>query len=359
MRCRWLGLAFILVSVYLHSQMIGAQAGPTSQGKSAAPSTSSVPPDAAVVTIDGLCEDSWLSGLTIKSQIPPISVANSTGTTTSSPGTETAKSDKDCKTVITRAEWEKFSDAVQPPGGPQGRIPAPENSRLVRRYADLLLYARRARELGIDKDPDVQEEMRFSMLQVLSGALVRKFRLQAEDISDSEVAKVYKEHPDLFNQVDLERIYIPKTKQHTPDASLTNVSKTNPAADEAEMRAVADKIQKEAAAGGDFQKLEDEAYKAAGVDESPSVEMGMLSRAIVPAEYKDVIFSLKVNQVSPVEPSTNGWHIFKVTHKEIVPLDHARSIIVSERLADIVDPFRASIKVQTNDDYFQKSMEPH
>ena len=132
----------------------------------------------------------------------------------------------------------------------------------------MLLYARKARELGLDKEPAVQEEMRFASLQALSAALSRRFKAQAEEISDAEVEKIYKERPEKFEQVQLERIYIPKQKQHAPDPDL-KAAKPDPVADEAEMKAVSEKIQKEAVAGGDFQKLEDEAYQAAGIQDSP------------------------------------------------------------------------------------------
>jgi parvulin-like peptidyl-prolyl isomerase len=135
-------------------------------------------------------------------------------------------------------------------------------------------------------------------------------------------------------------------------------SKPDSAADEAEMKAVADKIQKEAVAGGDFQKLEEEAYQAAGIQDAPSVEMGLVARAQIPLEYQQAIFGLKDGQVSEVEPAENGWHIFTVMKKQTLPLDHAKGIVVSERLQNIVEPFLSTIKTNLNEEYFQKS-NPH
>jgi len=353
MRFRVLLLVSLFSSIYGVGQAGGVQGGVSPRARSTtAAAAPAVAPDAPVITISGLCDDKWLAGLTIE---PAPSQGSEDKETTTTQKAGPGQDSKDCKMVITRAEWEKFSDAVQPAGGPQPVVPAPANTKLVKRYSELMLYARKAREEGMDKDPAVRQEIRFATLQILSAALTRSFRAQAEQISDAEVAKIYKENPDRFDEVVLQRIFIPKTRHHAPDASLTAASKSDPAADEAEMRAVADKIQKEAVAGEDFQKLEDDAYHAAGNDQSPSVEMGTLNRAIIPPEYKDVIFGLKVGEVSPVEPSTNGWHIFRVTYKEVVPLERARPIIVSERMADIVEPFRTSIKVQTNDQYFEKS----
>jgi len=360
MRFRWLFwvLVFSLQLGHALGQAGVIQGGSEAPGYQPAPALSKVPLDAPVITIEGLCDNGLLAGLMVDSTKPAATAKttaaaakpdqNNPSSSASSP-----QSNRDCRTVITRAQWEKFSDAVQPPGGPQPVIPAQANSRLVKRYSDLLLYARKAREIGLDKDPAVQEEVRFATLQVLSGALTRRFRAQAGDISDAEVEKTYKEHPDRFEQADLQRIYVPKGKQHAPDPNLKAATKPDPAADEAEMKAVAEKIQKEAVAGGDFQKLQDEAYQAAGIQDSPSVDMGTVTRAQIPAEYKEVIFGLKVGQVSEVEPSANGWHIFKVTRKETLPLDRARGIVVLERMANIVDPFRNSIKPDLNQEYFQ------
>jgi PPIC-type PPIASE domain len=360
MRCRWLFLvlSFSLQVGYALGQTAVIQGGSAVPESKPAPALSKVPLDASVITIEGLCDDRLLAGLTVDSPSSAGATKSTVAATKpdqkNSPSAASSReSGKDCKTVITRAQWEKFSDAVQPPGGPQPVVSAHANSRLVKRYSELLLYARKAREIGLDKDPAIQEEVRFATLQVLSGALTRHFRAQAEDISDAEVEKIYKEHPEKFEQVDLQRIYIPKEKQHVPDPDLKAASKPDAAADEAEMKAVAEKIQKEAVAGGDFQKLEDEAYQAAGVQDSPSVDMGTVTRAQIPLEYKEVIFGLKEGQVSEVEPAANGWHIFKIAKKETLPLDHSRGIVVAERMANIIEPFRSTIKADLNRDYFQ------
>jgi hypothetical protein len=363
MRFRWLFLVlfFSLELGNALGQGGAIQGGSAAPGNQPVPMVSKVSPEAPVITIEGLCDDGLLAGLLVDSAKPSVAAKTSTGTAkpdqhNSPSSTASAQSGKECKTVITRAQWEKFSDAVQPPGGPQPVIPAPTNTHLVKRYSDLLLYARKARELGLEKDPAVQEEMKFATLQVLSGALTRHYRAQAEDISDAEVEKIYKEHPEKFEQVELQRIYIPKQKQHAPDPDLKAKTKPDPAADEAEMKAVADKIQKEAVAGGDFQKLEDEAYQAAGIqDDAPSVEMGLVARAQIPLEYQDAIFGLKEEQVSEVEPAENGWHIFKVTKKQTLPPDHAKGIVVSERMQHTVEPFLNSIKADLNWEYFQKN----
>ena len=83
--------------------------------------------------------------------------------------------------------------------------------------------------------------------------------------------------------------------------------------------------------------------------------MGTVTRAQIPTEYKNAIFDLKEGQISEIEPAANGWHIFKVTKKEALPLNRARGILVSERLANIVEPFRSSIKAELNQEYFQKN----
>jgi hypothetical protein len=361
MRCQWLFLIlfFWLQLGYALGQggsVQGGAAGPSSQP---APVVSSVPPDTPVITIEGLCDDEFLAGLMVDSTKP----ARDSKTTTAAAklnqqnppsSASSAPSSKDCKTVVTRAQWEKFSDAVQPPGGPQPVVPAPANSHLVPTWAELLLYARRARELGIDKDLAVQEEVRFATLRVLSAALTRRFRAQAEDVSDAEVQKIYKEQPERFDRVELQRIYIPKEKQHAPEPNL-QPSKPDPAADEAEMKALAEKVQKEAVAGGDFQNLEDEVYQAAGIKDSPSVEMGIVTRVQIPLEYKKAIFDLKEGQVSEVEPAEDGWHIFKVLKKETLSPDHARGTVVSQRMADIVEPFRRTVKAHLNPEYFQNT----
>src|SRR5579863_6471500 len=99
--------------------------GSTASASPAASETSSVAPDAAVITIQGLCEK---------------------------PGGSSA-TPSDCKTVITRAEFEKVLDAVSP------NMPPAARKQFANRYVAALYFAEKAHELGLDQGPVFDEKM--------------------------------------------------------------------------------------------------------------------------------------------------------------------------------------------------------
>lgn len=63
-------------------------------------------------------------------------------------------------------------------------------------------------------------------------------------------------------------------------------------------------------------------FEDLAASESESVEakngglMGYFEKGILPTEMEDVVFSLKINEISPVTESPYGFHIFKVTKQK-------------------------------------------
>src|SRR5437868_4696647 len=309
MRSRWLTL--LLFSTFAVAQAAPSQSPPAQEKPAPAPpSTSSstpssktpeepkVSPETVVITIDGLCET-------------PTRVAR-TGVakrgTKSSPSTANEPSSAaGCKTLIRRAQFEELANALQP------NMPMERKRQLAEAYPRLLAFAHKARELGLDKDPRFQQMMKFATLQLLAQDLTRNMQEKAGNIPQAEIASYYKENPAKFEQVELLRIFIPKSKQHPAEAAATDdkakqpnsaataaAGKVDPAADEAAMKAEADKIHSAAAAGGDFDKLQKEAFETAGINATaPNVSLGKITRGNLPQTHEKV-FDLKAGEVSEI-----------------------------------------------------------
>src|SRR5262245_14153970 len=88
----------------------------------AAPAPAAVAPDAAVITVAGVCAGSATDAK--------------------------AAASPDCKTVITRAEFERILGAISPNG-----VPVAARKQLATRYAMALAMADRAEKEGLDKGP--------------------------------------------------------------------------------------------------------------------------------------------------------------------------------------------------------------
>ncbi len=302
-------------------------AGPQNPAANPAPESPKVAPDAAVITITGMCDH------------PP------------------ADKNATCKTVITRAEFEKIIDAVQPSMPLRGR------RSFADRYARALIMAHKAEEMGLDKSASYEERMRLQRVQVLSQELGRALQEKASQVSDKDVEDYYQANLPKFEQAELERVYIPKAEQplsfeeKKPDAPADEEKeKQEKAKAEQAMKDEADKLHARAVAGEDFAKLQTEAFTAAGIKAgTPNIDMGKTRRATLSPSQVSVM-DLKPGEVSGVIVDQNGYFIYKLKAKTTLPLDQARDEIKgtlrSQRLQEETQAAAQSATSALDESYF-------
>ena len=328
MRYGWLVLlVFFVLSLQTtmgQAQGVPASDQPTKNQAAAAQSGSEIPPDAAVITIDGLCANSSTSSAT--------------------PATPGKAVDPGCKTVITRAQYEYLMDVLG------ARPSAYHGLKFAHRYAEVLLFSAKGRELGVEKDPRFQEKVRYNNLEALDAFTIARLQQQADEISDADAEKFYKEHPERFVQIRLLQIAVPKTKVHE-----TAVAESVTAADKASMHEAALAIQKEAAAGGDIDKLQDKAYKIAGDPSVPDTDLGEQVPDQLPIEYRKLIFDLKAGEVSQVSEDDHEYLIFKCAEKHTIPASDLKKFVGWLRMRDSRQALRDSVKTEYNEQYFPKA----
>jgi hypothetical protein len=319
-----------------HAQANPASGPATNPGTaSSSANASTIAPDAAVITIDGICDNEPYS---IAKPAAPSKVADA--------GKPAAEANGGCKSVITRADFEYLVKVANPKVAPRDAI------KFARFYSEQLAYAHKARALSLDKDPDFETILKFTSLQVLSRKISNRM-MQDAGVPDAEIEKEIKEHPEKYEQVDLLEIAIPKAKQHS-DQTGSAPAKVDAVAEEVEMKAEAEKIRSRAAAGEDFQSLQDEAYKFAGYnpDDSPDVEIGENTRDQVPEEFRKLVFDLQPGKVSELVSAEGYWHLFEVRSKQMMPVARAKAIAVNQRFHDSMQALKATVKPQFNDAYF-------
>jgi hypothetical protein len=353
------GLVLVLINVLLAGSLAAGQetrssAGASNSDPSASPLTrTGVAPDDVVISIDGFCNHDLLVEGTIgtKSQnTTSKSGSAEAGSTSESAGTPNVADTKgeECKTEITRAQFERLADALGIGDDASNRI------RVAVRYPEILLYAQKARELEVQKDARFQEKLKYTYLQLLWQAFEEELARKANAISDAEVEKQYRQRPEMFEEVDLLRIFVPNEKKHSVFPASSEKVDALHASDAAAMKIEAEQIRKKAVAGGDFEKLEAEVYKFAGYDlsDAPDVDLGMTSRAEMPREYTQAVFDLKPGQVSELVPAPLGWHIVKVRSRHTIPLNEAKRLLQRLRLQEAQDSAKSSIKTDFNNAYF-------
>src|SRR5437763_7841901 len=177
-------MRFASVSILLMASSAWAQSGPTpsapvpqvlnvtsSRSKAAASNLSraSIAAETPVITIYGLCE---------------TAPSGRNKATTAAP----APSPKNCKTVVTRAQFDSLAEALQPTWTPASR------RQLAEIYSKLLVMQREFRRRGLDKDAKVKESMAFTLLRFEAETMAKSLKETADVVSDADVDKYYAEN---------------------------------------------------------------------------------------------------------------------------------------------------------------------
>jgi len=297
-----------------------------------------------------------------------------------------------CKTVITKAEFDKVLDAAIPKNRrpPGGDVPQQVRQAVAKEYLNIYIMAREAEKRGFPaKDPTTQEMLKLSRMQVLSVALNQELQEKAKP-TDAQVEQYYKDNPSAFVEVSLRRLYLPKPPQAPPAPTITNAGanaanattgsagnpgnannaatnnapanppKPDPEAQKAALeaqKATAEKFRDRAIAGEDLDKLEKEAFEAISSKQTPpQTQMGNRRRGIMPPDQDTEIFSLEPGHVSKLFDNPGGWYVFKVESKRTIPFTEAKEEIQRklqpENFKDVHEAIISNVKSDLNDKYF-------
>jgi len=261
-----------------------------------------------------------------------------------------------CETVITRAEFEKLADGVQPNMTPT------ERKQFADGYTKIFVLAHKAHEKGLDKGPAYE----FALLQLLAEQMISTVKKEAAQISDKELEDYYRTHAAVYEEAAISRIYIPKTKPITGEEKLSEADKEKYRQEAAAaMKKTAEDLQIRAAAGEDFTKLQAEAFQAAGTKArgiNPS--LGKLRRSGRPPNHA-FILDLKSGEVSQlISDPAAGYFIYKVDAKETLPLNKVREEILSalenQKMQDAmqqIQQIQQSVTPVFDENYFAGSPE--
>jgi hypothetical protein len=319
------------------------------------PDTSaSVPDNAPVITVEGVCPPA------------PKAAATATGSGAKAATKPATTKPADCKTVITKAEFEKLASSVAPTVTPQLK------KQLASVLPRLIALSAQARKEHLDQTEQYKETLKFVQMQVLTTQLQREVQKKAAEVPDADVEKFYKDNPEAYEQFNLDRLFVPRTKQGANDSKpeeekdpkLTDEQvKAQEAADkakadeaEAAMTKLATELRARAAKGEDFTKLQKEAFDAAGMKvESPNVMLPSVRRTGLPTAHA-AVFDLKPGDVSEVISDAGGHYIYKLNSKTVMPLDQVKTEIHNklqgDRMREKMDALNNSFTAKTNDAYF-------
>ena len=305
-------------------------AAPAGNPASKEAEASNVAPDAPVITINGACDN------------PPAD--------------KTA--DSNCKTIITRAEFEKTLEAVQP------NMPARVRRQFATRYSTALVMAQKAHEMGLDQGPKFEQRMKLARIQILSQGLSQAVQEKAGQISDKELEDYYHDKSADYEEADLQRLFVPRSQQLPASKVKLSAAAEKKRQKDAEevMQKEADTLRARAVAGEDLAKLQDEAFQLAGIKtKAPTTKMGKERRNGLPPNQASVM-DLKTGQVSPVLSDQSGYFIYKVGAKDVEPLDKVkeeiRGTMRTQRMQEQMQAVQKSATPVLDDAYFGAEQAP-
>jgi parvulin-like peptidyl-prolyl isomerase len=329
---------------------------PSQPGQAPADTSDSVAPTAPVITIKGVCAAQPKVAAAKGTAAKPVSAAKVPATTSAA----------DCKTVITKAEFEKLASHLAPNVTPQVK------KQLSTYLPQWIATSNAAKKEGLDKTPQFEDRVKIMKMQILGKELQQKIQEDAAKVPPDEIEKYYKEHADTYQQFNVDRLFVPRTKQPDAEAKLEDEKndrlteeaqkakqaeeKTRVEEGERAMSKLAESLRARAAAGEDFAKLQKEAFEAAGMKmQSPTVNLPSMRRTGLPPAQA-AAFDLKPGEVSQVIHDAGGHYIYKLNSKSEIPLDQATNEIKgklqNDRMRQKMDDLNNSFKVETNEAYF-------
>jgi hypothetical protein len=289
----------------------GANAEGSSPAAAGKTSAAQVAPDDPVITVNGFCAE-------------PAQPGNA------------------CKTVITRAQFEKLAEALQPD------MPLALRLKVANAYARNMRMAAAAEKRGLDQTPAFAEEMRYARMQLLSQDLDRALRAEANNIPDADVASYYEKNKSSFEQATVARIFVPHAKKIAPGAPEKGIDESQEKAAVDAMAKVAADLRSRAVSGEDPDKLQIQAYAEAGIERATAdTKLEKVRRSTLPLQHESVM-DLKPGEVSEVFSDPAGAHfIYKMISKETLPLADAeaeiRTAISTQRYRDSMKPFQGDV----------------
>jgi parvulin-like peptidyl-prolyl isomerase len=296
-----------------------AQSAPPASGTSNAPSSitlpvipQEVPESGPVITLKGLC---------------PGSTGPATG--------------PDCKTVITRAEFEKLVNTLNP------EMPKNSQQMLAEQYAKALVLQDLAERQHLPETQHFKDMMDYMRTQILASEVVNQAKEKAKP-TPAEVQDYYDKHKSDYEQAAFKRLFIPKSK---PSLKEDTKQPTDTA-----LKLEADKMRARAANGEDFDKLQKEIYENAGLKTPPPpTSIPNWRRTMVPPTQVS-IFDLKSGEVSQPIVQPEGIYIYKLESKKTVPLNDVRAEIEqtmqNEKLRNSLEAVFNGVKPELNENYF-------
>lgn len=199
------------------------------------------------------------------------------------------------------------------------------------------LLIQEAKNMGLEKDKDVFEQIKKMTEQILVQALIEKEILDKIKVNDGEVLEYYEQNKDSFTE---------KEQVHLFNILL-------------ETEEEAQDILEQLKAGGDFNEIAKE--KSTGPSAAQGGDLGYLSRGTIIPEIEDVVFALELEKLSEIIKTDFGFHILKITEKKpetVKALEEVKEDIIQtllptkqkEAFENLLEELKGKAEIEINEE---------
>jgi hypothetical protein len=196
-------------------------------------------------------------------------------------------------------------------------------------YAEDLALAGKAAQLGLDKGPQFEEQLRVARIKILSQTMKKAVREKASQIPEEKIEDYYHNNIVRFQEAQIDRIYIPRIQKQqaaleTEPSAIDSQKRLQES--EERLRKEAERLRSRALAGEDFANLQVDAYRDAGITSAVPATSMSIRRISLPANQASVM-DMKPGDISSIFSDINGLYIYRLRSKETLSLDHVRDEI--------------------------------
>ena len=250
---------------------------------------------------------------------------------------------------------------------PQMKVAVLHNPKLKKMFLDrwvqLTLLGMKAREMGLDKDPDVKRRISNLENTLLAQELYRrKIKGQGSGISDKEIEAYYRAHKSEFSSPEMVRA------RHI----LIRVKDSKSKKEWADARKKAMEIKAKLDKGADFAEMARKYSQDPGSRERGG-DLGYFSRGKMIKPFEEAAFSLKKGEISGPVKTPFGYHLIELEDRKpasVKGLDQVKEQVrqkllkekEQEALQEMIARLRKQYKVEVNEKLLEEPGEapsPH
>jgi len=202
------------------------------------------------------------------------------------------------------------------------------------------LLIQEAKNMGLEEDMDVLEQIKKMTEQILVQTLIQKDILDKVQVGDEEVEKYYETNKDNFTekeQVHLFNILV-KTEEE------------------------AQNVLEQLKAGEDFSEIAK--TKSTGPSAAQGGDLGYVAKGTIIPEIEEVIFALELEELSEVVKTDFGFHILKINEKKpetVKTLEEVKEEILQTLLPDkqkeafenLLEELKGKVEIEINEKLLQ------